>query len=207
MYSDGLGDIEARILNSNTANVETSSSSFNPNSLIQGVNEAIIEEDEAEYEKQEMIETLRIEQTLLMQAQEASIWDNLENTKVLAKESLISKSELNNEIGECSYSNVLKYLQHLDLSVFSSLIVTSNNNEDSKQESASSNPAKWLSNRFSSLLKSKNPEISYQGSRHEIEFPFLVAQLDYNCDDVNHLGILQHIFRVSENKCYIFLLV
>jgi hypothetical protein len=80
---------------------------------------------------------------------------------------------------QLNYGSAWKYFQSVGLAAFESLITTTSADVDKKQSGG------W----FGGGIK----ELSFPGHEAELKFPFLVAQVDYNPQEPDHLAMLRSI--------------
>jgi hypothetical protein len=192
IYSSGLGDHEVTILNSSSQQSGAGAGEMSSKELSLmaklGIKDSAIEEvDEEELERTEEREVQLEQEHLYQQEQQKneleSQWAAVESNHVTSPFSLEmelegdeeSRKEINYEI--VTYKEALALFRGLDLSEHRSSIVIDEPTESSW------NPLRG----DSSLSKANLP-------RNEIEFPFLVAQVDYA--PVPYLPLLRTLFKV-----------
>lgn len=200
IYGNGLGDVEARLLDlnlptnpesktlssriyksstrksstkSNPVTVENSSVTANMDKIEEGDEDVELEE---ELRHVELIEQNEIEQKKLRD--EWNIINTISDDILVKKVSIYNDVEANTEIDlKISHESVFQYFSNLDLSHLSYLIETA----DTTRSTTS-----WLG--------SKKPTLNYPNCEKDLNFPFLVAQVDYDPSNPYHLGCLKFIY-------------
>lgn len=194
IYSSGLGDHEATILNSNQQDTVLSTKELTLLAKL-GIKDSAIEEvDEEELERTEVLEVQQEEEKLLQQEQQKneleSQWDAVESNHSTVSPLILEGDEESTNYQTVGYQEALSLLRYkslssslphlccrsLDLSEYRSTIVID-------EPSDSWNPLRS----DCSLSKANIP-------RSEIEFPFLVAQVNYTPDP--YLAMLRTLFKV-----------
>lgn len=181
IYTSGLGDVEVRLLSSESSATTIASDGVSKGfktSVNKNVATEVIEEgdEEAELENEirevEEIELIQTNQQLL-----AQVWDTLETPANLSKNSASHEDVPTRFI---TYDEALADLQSTNLSVYEEVIVT---REDK------SGGGVW------SLMRSST-SLTFPGCEEALKLPFLLAQVDYDPSNARHLNCLQKIFRV-----------
>lgn len=195
VYSAGLGDIEVRLLdssiNGNRNNIAASTTLTHAN-----VASEVIEEGDEEAELEEEIREMEMTEHLIhaeyeLQNEWSSLQDKYSEITNAANIDIHIMAEGNDDYqGQIedhnipyaliSYSEALEYLKSLDLACYRSRIIV-------QEESRGSS---W------SLLGGGPMALKFPNSKEELEFPFSIAQVDYDPSIPQHISMLQSIYKI-----------
>lgn len=189
IYSSGLGDVEARLQTDNvTADFTNKKFHALPNKNALSISEVIEEGDEDGELEEELRE---IETTLNINNEQKRL--EMEWNLVSDTESHSTSNSLNNIVTDTaldtilvSYDDLLKYFNTVDLSLHKDSIIV-----DEKPKDSSSS---W-GGKVMSILGSTVP-LKLSNSQHLLEFPFLLAQVDYDSSNSYYFGALRCIYSV-----------
>eukprot|EP01035_Chromulina_nebulosa_P020196 gene20196-26214_t len=173
IYSSGLGDLGVRLLDNNVSTTSTTEnkSSIKPSKNLQ---DEVIEEGDEELEIEEEIR--QAEEILNLKYEQIELeneWNSLSNTNTNTRSYKFDKLS--------SYQETLSIFESYDLSKYQSMIITTEEKSN------------W------SVLSGYIP-LKFDNSAEKLEFPFLLAQVDYDSSDIVHFNILQSIYEVLINR-------
>lgn len=187
IYHDGLGDIEVRMLDMSEADNEDSKKPIFPTvGASKSVISEVIEEgdEEAEEEEEKQKEMSHLQQSMATtELQDA--WESI-NDDPSSRKDLSEEDSFESLWTDIDYEAAVKYFLNEDLSQYSSQIVTKDGADNGGMLS-------WWPG---------SSQLNFPDHEKLLEFPFLVAQVDFQPDNLQHLGMLRHIYKVK--MCFFF---